>query len=116
MAYDGRTRRILKIPLTYTRALAPGPGGDLSVGDADKLGGVPRPGSGDPEFRSLLERVPGNAQRFGQVRKTGENDNGVGSAQLTADLAALGAFAYTAPPRATPPCPPASPPATTPRA
>ena len=68
MEYDGRTWRILKIPLTYTRALAPGPGGDLYVGDEEKIGVVPRPGSGDPEFRSLLDRVPRDAQPFGQVR------------------------------------------------
>ncbi len=68
MEYDGRAWRILKIPLTYTRALAPGPGGDIYVGDEEKLGVIPRPGSGDPEFRSLLDRVPADAKPFGQVR------------------------------------------------
>lgn len=68
MEYDGRTWRILKIPLTYTRALARSPSGDIYVGDEEKLGVVPRPGSGDPEFRSLLERVPADAKPFGQVR------------------------------------------------
>jgi signal transduction histidine kinase/CheY-like chemotaxis protein len=68
MEYDGRAWRILKIPLTYTRALAPGPGGDIYVGDEEKLGVVPRPGSGDAEYRSLLDLVPADAKPFGQVR------------------------------------------------
>ncbi|MCX6951151.1 MAG: hypothetical protein NTV51_03055, partial [Verrucomicrobia bacterium] len=68
MEHDGRTWRILKIPLTYTRALAPGPGGDIYVGDEEKLGVVPRPGTGDPEYRSLLDRVPADAKPFGFVR------------------------------------------------
>lgn len=68
MEYDGRAWRILKIPLTYTRALAPGPGGDIYVGDEEKLGIVPRPGNGDAEYRSLLDRVPADAKPFGQVR------------------------------------------------
>ena len=68
MEYDGRAWRILKIPLTYTRALAPGPGGDIYVGDEEKLGVVPRPGNGDAEYRSLLDRVPADAKPFGQVR------------------------------------------------
>jgi signal transduction histidine kinase/CheY-like chemotaxis protein len=68
MEYDGRTWRILKLPLTYTQALAPGPGGDIYVGDEEKLGVVPRPGTGDIEFRSLLDRVPAEAKPFGFVR------------------------------------------------
>ncbi len=68
MEYDGRTWRILKIPLTYTRALAPGPGGDIYVGDEEKLGVVPRPTNADPEYRSLLEKVPADAKPFGSVR------------------------------------------------
>ncbi len=68
MEYDGRAWRILKIPLTYTRALAAGPGGDLYVGDEEQLGVVTRPGTGDPEFRSLLDQVPASAKPFGFVR------------------------------------------------
>ena len=68
MEYDGRAWRILKIPLTYTRALAPSPTGDIYVGDEEKIGVISRPGSGEPEFRSLLELVPADAKPFGQVR------------------------------------------------
>ena len=68
MEFDGRTWRILKIPITYTRALALGPGGDIYVGDEEKLGVVPRPTSADPEYRSLLDRVPADAKPFGNVR------------------------------------------------
>ena len=68
MQFDGRTWRILKIPLTYTRALAPDAAGNLYVGDEEQLGVIDRPGTGDPVFRSLLDRVPADAKPFGFVR------------------------------------------------
>ncbi|MDB6094080.1 MAG: hypothetical protein JWM32_1642 [Verrucomicrobia bacterium] len=68
MEFDGRTWRVLKIPLTYTRALAVGVGGDIYVGDEEQLGLVPRPGTADPVFKSLLDRVPPDAKPFGSVR------------------------------------------------
>ena len=68
MEFDGRTWRILKIPLTYTRALAPDAAGNIYVGDEEQLGFVTRPGNGDAVFRSLLDRVPADAKPFGFVR------------------------------------------------
>ncbi|HYP18410.1 MAG TPA: hypothetical protein VEQ65_14455, partial [Opitutus sp.] len=68
MEFDGRAWRILKIPLTYTRALAPDAAGNIYVGDEEQFGVVTRPGSGDPEFTSLLEHVPADAKPFGFVR------------------------------------------------
>ncbi len=68
MEYDGRTWRVLKIPLPFTRALAPGPGGDIYVGDEEQLGVLARPDSGPPRYTSLLEQVPANAKPFGFVR------------------------------------------------
>ncbi|HEX2100326.1 MAG TPA: hypothetical protein VHF69_06675, partial [Candidatus Synoicihabitans sp.] len=43
LEYDGRTWRILKVPLPYTRALALGPNGDLYLGDEDEIGVLARP-------------------------------------------------------------------------
>ncbi len=68
MEFDGRTWRILKIPPTYTRALALGPDGNFYVGDEDQLGVFPPPGNTDPVYRSLLDRVPADAKPFGSVR------------------------------------------------
>jgi len=68
MEFDGRTWRILKIPLTYTRALAPDAAGNIYVADEEQLGIVDRPGSGDAVFRSLLDLVPADAKPFGFVR------------------------------------------------
>ena len=68
MEYDGRSWRVLKIPLPFTRALAPGPTGDIYVGDDDQIGVLARPDSGEPRFRSLLDRVPADAKPFGVVR------------------------------------------------
>jgi signal transduction histidine kinase/DNA-binding NarL/FixJ family response regulator len=68
MEYDGRTWRVLKLPLPYTRALAAGPGGDLYVGDEEQLGVLARPDSGEPRYTSLLDRVPAAAKPFGFVR------------------------------------------------
>eukprot|EP01035_Chromulina_nebulosa_P033624 gene33624-45035_t len=68
MEFDGRAWRILKIPPTYTRALALGPDGNFYVGDEDQLGLIPRPGNTDPVYRSLLDRVPADAKPFGSVR------------------------------------------------
>ncbi len=68
MEYDGRTWRILKIPLPFARALAPGPHGDIYVGDEEQLGVLARPDSGEPHFTSLLDRLPADAKPFGFVR------------------------------------------------
>ncbi|MBC7368674.1 MAG: hypothetical protein H7343_18010, partial [Undibacterium sp.] len=68
MEYDGRTWRVLKVPLAFTRALAPAPDGDLYVGDEEQLGVLARPTSGDPVYRSLLDLVPASAKPFGFVR------------------------------------------------
>lgn len=68
MEYDGRSWRVLKIPLPFTRALAPGPTGDIYVGDDDQIGVLARPDSGAPRFRSLLDHVPADAKPFGVVR------------------------------------------------
>jgi signal transduction histidine kinase/ActR/RegA family two-component response regulator len=68
MEYDGRTWRVLPIPLPFTRALAAGPHGDLYVGDEEALGVLAAPDSGEPRYTSLLERVPAEARPFGFVR------------------------------------------------
>jgi len=68
MEYDGRSWRVLKIPLAFTRALAPGPSGDIYVGDEEQLGVLARPDSGEPRFTSLLDLVPADAKPFGFVR------------------------------------------------
>jgi len=68
MEYDGRTWRVLKIPLPFTRALAAGPHGDIYVGDEEQLGVLARPDSGEPRYTSLLDRVPAAAKPFGFVR------------------------------------------------
>src|SRR3954466_9875810 len=46
MEYDGRTWRVLKIPLPFTRALAAGPNGEIYVGDEEQLGVLAAPDSG----------------------------------------------------------------------
>ncbi len=68
MEYDGRTWRVLKIPIPFTRALARGPGGDIYVGDEEQIGILAKPDSGEPRFTSLLDRVPADAKPFGFVR------------------------------------------------
>lgn len=68
MEFDGRTWRVLKIPLPFTRALAAGPGGDIYLGDEEQLGVLARPDSGPPQYTSLLDRVPAEAKPFGFVR------------------------------------------------
>jgi hypothetical protein len=68
MEYDGRTWRVLKIPLPLTRAMAAAPGGDIYVGDEEQLGVVTRPDSGPPRYTSLLDRLPAEAKPFGFVR------------------------------------------------
>ncbi len=68
MEYDGRNWRVLKIPQPFTRALAPGPGGDIYVGDEEQLGVVARPDSGPARYTSLLDKVPADAKPFGFVR------------------------------------------------
>ena len=78
MEYDGRTWRILKIPLTSTRALGPGPGGELYVGDDDKLGGVPRLGSGAAEFRCLLAACPPTPNLSGRSARPVKTPTGSG--------------------------------------
>ncbi len=62
MEYAGRSWRVLKIPLPFTRALAPGPTGDIYVGDDDQIGVLARPDSGAPRFRSLLRSRAGRRQ------------------------------------------------------
>ena len=68
MEYDGRTWRVLKIPLPYARAMAPAPDGDVYLGDEDQLGVLARPTSGEAVYRSLLDLVPAAAKPFGFVR------------------------------------------------
>ncbi len=68
MEFDGRAWRVLKIPLPFTRALAPGPQGDIYVGDEEQLGVLARPDSGEPRYTSLLDQVPADAKPFGSVR------------------------------------------------
>jgi hypothetical protein len=68
MEYDGRTWRILKTPLSYVRALAAAPDGDLYLGDEEQLGVLARPTDGEPVYRSLLDLVPASAKPFGFVR------------------------------------------------
>ncbi len=68
MEFDGRVWRILKVPLTFSRSIARGPEGEIYLGDEEQLGYLPRPTNADPEFRSLLERVPADAKPFGVVR------------------------------------------------
>jgi hypothetical protein len=68
MEYDGRTWRVLKYPLPFTRAMAPGPNGEIYVGDEDQLGVLAKPDSGPPAFTSLLDLVPPEAKPFGFVR------------------------------------------------
>jgi signal transduction histidine kinase/DNA-binding response OmpR family regulator len=68
MEYDGRTWRVLKLPLPFVRALAPAPNGDIFVGDEEQIGVLERPDSGPPRYRSLLEQVPAAAKPFGFVR------------------------------------------------
>ncbi|MBI5766229.1 MAG: response regulator [Verrucomicrobia bacterium] len=68
MEYDGRTWRVLKIPLPFTRAMAAGPGGEIFVGDEEQLGVLARPDSGPPRYTSLLDQVPAEAKPFGFVR------------------------------------------------
>jgi signal transduction histidine kinase/DNA-binding NarL/FixJ family response regulator len=68
MEYDGRTWRVLRVPLPFTRALARGPGGDLYLGDEEQLGVLARPDSGEPRYTSLLDLLPADAKPFGFVR------------------------------------------------
>ncbi|HWA86430.1 MAG TPA: ATP-binding protein [Opitutus sp.] len=68
MEFDGRDWRVLKIPLPFTRAMAPGPAGEIYVGDEDALGVLAPPDSGEPKFRSLLDQLPPDAKPFGFVR------------------------------------------------
>ena len=68
MEYDGRTWRVLKLPLAFTRALAPAADGSIYVGDEEQLGVLARPDTGEPSYRSLLDLVPASAKPFGFVR------------------------------------------------
>ncbi len=68
LEYDGRTWRVLRVPLPFTRALARGPGGDLYLGDEEQLGVLARPDSGEPRYTSLLDLLPADAKPFGFVR------------------------------------------------
>jgi signal transduction histidine kinase/DNA-binding NarL/FixJ family response regulator len=68
MEFDGRAWRVLPVPLPFTRALAPGPDGDLYLGDEEQLGVLAKPDSGEPRFTSLLDLVPPEAKPFGRVR------------------------------------------------
>ena len=68
MEYDGRSWRVLKLPLPFVRALAAGPQGDIYVGDEEQLGVLARPDSGEPRYTSLLDLVPADAKPFGFVR------------------------------------------------
>ncbi len=68
MEYDGRTWRVLKLPLPFVRALAAGPQGDIYVGDEEQIGVLARPDSGEPRYTSLLDLVPAAAKPFGFVR------------------------------------------------
>jgi signal transduction histidine kinase/DNA-binding response OmpR family regulator/ligand-binding sensor domain-containing protein len=66
--YDGRTWRLLFCPVAYVRVMVAGPQGDLYLGDEDSLGVMTKPDSGEPQYRSLLDKVPAAAKPFGFVR------------------------------------------------
>ncbi len=68
LEFDGREWRVLRIPQPFTRAMAPGPGGAIYVGDEEAIGVIERDANGGVTHRSLLAEVPAAAKPFGFVR------------------------------------------------